>query len=422
MRRASGHFAHHRRATSMQRQVFAALVFAIAAAGATVGIVMWTFGGGSEWHGELSRAHAFVGHQLGAVWDDPPARRVLLRSASADLGIGLAASDADGRPLEAFGRTDCSRPLALRVPAHGPLQGRVRVCVDRFNARGPRWVTPLALAMSALVLWGVAGLWARRLARPLRELTRVARELGAGKLESRARLRHGARGEVGELGNALNEMAARIERQMADQRQLLAAVSHEMRSPLARLRLLVEIAREDRARDVLTEIEAELVEMDALVEDLLAGARLDFRAVTERELDPREIAARAAERLGAGAPPVEVLGEAGKLRADPTLLGRAIGALLDNARKHGGGAQVLRVRGTPGEVRFEVDDAGPGISAADLPHVFEPFYQGGSEAKARGVGLGLALVQRIAQAHGGRATAENLPGAGARVTIALPRR
>jgi signal transduction histidine kinase len=406
----------------MQRQVFAALVFAIAAAGATVGIVLWTFGGGGEWHGELARAHAFVGRRLAEVWDDPTARSNLLRSTAQELDISVLATDADGRRLEAFGRTDCSHPFEIRVPARGPLQGRVRVCVDRFTARGPRWVTPLALAMSALVLWGVAGLWARRLARPLRELTRVARELGAGKLESRARLRHGARGEVGELGNALNEMAARIERQMADQRQLLAAVSHEMRSPLARLRLLVEIAREDRARDVLTEIEGELVQMDALVEDLLAGARLDFRAVTESDLDPREIAARAAERLGADAPPVEVQGEAGELRADPTLLGRAIGALLDNARKHAGGAKILRVCGAPGEIRFEVDDAGPGISVADLPHVFEPFYQGGSEAKARGVGLGLALVQRIAQAHGGRATAENLPAGGARVAIVLPRK
>lgn len=416
-----GHFAHHRRATSMQRQVFAALVVAIVAAGATVGTVFWTFGGGSEWHDEVHRAHAFVGQRLAEVWDDPPARRALLRSAATELGIGVAARDAHGLRLETFGRTDCPRPLAIRVPSHGPLEGRVQVCMDRFTARSPRWVFPFALAMSALVLWGVAGLWARRLARPLRELTRVARELGEGKLESRARLWHGARGEVGELGHALNEMAARIERQMAEQRQLLAAVSHEMRSPLARLRLLVEIAREDRARDVLTEIEGELVEMDALVEDLLAGARLDFKAVTKSELDPREIAVRAAERLATDRPEIAIEGEPGKLRADPTLLGRAIGALLDNARKHGGGAKVLRVRATDREVRFEVDDAGPGIPTADLPHVFQPFYQGGSAAKARGVGLGLAIVQRIAQAHGGRALAENLPGGGARVAIVLPR-
>lgn len=411
----------HRRYKSMQRQVFGALVVAILAAGATVGLVLWTFGGGSQWRSEISRAHAFVGQQLAQVWHDPPKRAQLLRSASRELRIGVAATDASGRRLEQYGPTDCHRPFHLRVPAHGTKLGTVRVCLDRHVAAGPRWVMPLGLFLSVVVLWSIAGLWARRLARPLRELTRVARDLGAGKLESRARLRHGARGEVGELGHALNEMAARIERQLAEQRQLLAAVSHEMRSPLARLRLLVEIAREDRTRDVLGEIEAELVDMDALVEDLLAGARLDFKAIHKSPLDPAEVARRAAERLGADAPKVEIAEGAGELRADPTLLGRAIGALLDNARKHAGGAKVLRVVGTATEVRFEIDDAGPGIAPEDLPQIFEPFYQGGTEAKARGIGLGLAIVRRIATAHGGRAKAENLPGGGARVTIALPR-
>lgn len=416
------HHRRHRRPTSMQRQVFGALVVAIVAAGATVGLVFWTVGGGSQWRGDVARVERYFERRIAEVWDDPPARRDLFHDASRELGVAIVANDAQGRRLEAHGGPlRCPKPFSLRVPPEGPRRGEVLVCLDRRTMHPPHWSMPLALFLSVMVLWGVAGLWARRLARPLRELTRVANDLGAGKLESRARLWHGARGEVGELGHALNEMAGRIERQMAEQRQLLAAVSHEMRSPLARLRLLVEIAREDRDRDVLTEIESELVDMDALVADLLAGARLDFQALTRRELDPKQVAERAAQRLGADAPAVETVGDTGVMRADPTLLGRALGALLDNARKHAGGAKILRVRATAKEVRFEVDDAGPGFTAEDLPRVFEPFYQGGGEAQARGVGLGLAIVRRIAHAHEGRASAENLPGGGARVSIALPR-
>jgi len=428
-RHGPGHWHGHPnarrwRTRTMQRQIFAALVFAILAAGGTIGVLVWSLGGGQQWSVELARLETFFAGRIDQVWDDRPARHELLSAAARDLHLAVEAVDARGRTIDsAGGPADCAQPHVLRVPSTGPERGRVRICLGSGRMHPRRWVGMVATFSTIVVLWGLAGLWARRMSRPLRALTRVARELGEGKLESRVRLHHAARGEIGELGHALNEMASRIERQMADQRQLIAAVSHEMRSPLARLRLLVEIAREDQKRDVLTEIESELVEMDALVEDLLTGARLDFGAVNRRPLDPREVASRAAERLGDDAPAIEVAGEPGTVRADPTLLGRAVGALLDNARKHGGGVRSFRIRAESGEVRFEVEDDGPGFSAEDLPRVFEPFFQGsggGAEVRARGVGLGLAIVRRIAEAHGGRATAENLPTRGARVTIAIP--
>ena len=413
------------RTRTLQRQIFAALVFAILAAGGTIGVLVWTLGGGQQWTAELARMESFFAGRIADVWDQPPARHELLGAAARDLHLAIEATDERGRTIEsAGGPADCPQPHVLRVPPTGPRRGSVRICLGTNRLHPRRWVGGVAILSAVFVLWAVAGLWARRLARPLRALTRVARDLGEGKLESRVRLHHAARGEVGELGHALNEMAERIERQMADQRQLIAAVSHEMRSPLARLRLLVEIAREDGKRDVLTEIETELVEMDALVEDLLTGARLDFGAINRRPLEAREVADRAAQRLGADAPSVEVVGDPGSVRADPTLLGRAVGALLDNARKHGRGIRALRVRAEGSEIRFEVEDEGPGFSAEDLPRVFEPFFQGtggGAEVRARGVGLGLAIVRRIAEAHAGRAIAENLPGGGARVTIAIPR-
>jgi signal transduction histidine kinase len=270
-------------------------------------------------------------------------------------------------------------------------------------------------------LWLLAGLWARRMAQPLRELTLLARDLGEGRLDARARLRHGLTGEVGELTSAINEMAGRLEDKIRAERELLAGVSHELRTPLARARLLVELGRDNAAggRDVWGELEGELEEMDGLVGDLLASARVDFRALSARALD----GVAAARALLAKYPGVvlDAPEEPLSTRADATLLTRALSALLDNARKHAGGATKLSVWRDDGHVVFAIEDAGPGFSPEDLARAFEPFYRGNGQVhdEKRGVGLGLALVKRIAEAHGGRAFAENLPQGGARVGLRL---
>ncbi len=281
------------------------------------------------------------------------------------------------------------------------------------------WVKVMLLVAPLAVVWGLAGLWARRLARPLRELTQVARDLGDGKLERRARLRHDVRGEVGELTHAVNDMATRIEKQLRDQRELLAAVSHELRTPLARVRVLVEMGREGSARDVWGDVEAEVVEMDRLVGDLLASARLDFAALSARPLDAAEAARRALDRAALPDARLDAPGAPLEVSADATLLARALAALLDNARKHGGSHIVLRVAPRDGHVAFEVDDDGPGFAEEDLPHIFDAFYRAKREGSADGLGLGLSIVRRIAEAHRGRAHAQNLHP-GARITLELP--
>ncbi len=150
----------------------------------------------------------------------------------------------------------------------------------------------------ALILWVASGRVARRIARPLYQLTRAAQELGQGNLKARVAAERFGFDELAVLSHAFNDMAGRLERQRADERELLAAVSHELRTPLSRIRLLVEIGRQSAGPQprTLDEIEREAIEIDALVGELLASARLDFQAVTPKPLDAVEAARRALER------------------------------------------------------------------------------------------------------------------------------
>jgi two-component system, OmpR family, sensor kinase len=294
------------------------------------------------------------------------------------------------------------------------------------QARGADWRSlALVLLVAGGSLWAASGAIARRVMRPLVELERVAREIGQGKLSSRAAIDRGRDDELGVVAEAVNDMAARIEKQLAAQRELLATVSHEMRTPLAHLRVLVELAREElEDPHVADEMERELVEADALIGQLLASSQLDVAALRLTPLEANEVARRAAERAGL---PVDALAPApeGDLRfdGDPTLLARALANLLDNARKHGGGATALRVRRGARTVTFEVEDRGPGFRGVDPARAFESYSRGdgGDSGGGGGLGLGLALVRRIAAAHHGAAGAENLPAGGTRVWIELPR-
>jgi signal transduction histidine kinase len=213
-------------------------------------------------------------------------------------------------------------------------------------------------------------------------------------------------------------MAGRIEQQLQDQRELLAGVSHELRTPLSRVRLLLELGRSgaDLPR-TLDEVEGEVVEMDRLVGELLAGARMDFSAMTRVTLDARDVAARGLERAGLPPALLRVEAEQRSFQGDPTLLGRALANLLDNAARHGNGVVAVRVTGEPRALVFSVEDGGPGFARGEEAKLFQPFSRGTSASgrEQGGLGLGLALVRRIAEAHGGRAFAENRPAGGARV-------
>ncbi len=293
--------------------------------------------------------------------------------------------------------------------------------VGAFMDRGGRhsgWL----MALPAIALWVLSGRLARRIARPLDELVHVSGEIGRGNLSARAQLACGGIDEIAILARAINDMAGRIERQIAEQRELLAGVSHELRTPLARLRVLLDIARERGASaQTYDELERELLEMDRLVGELLASARLEFQAVAARPLDAVEVARRALERAGLAADKLSTDRPTLPFAGDPTLIARALANLLDNAVKHAGGVERLRVSSRLGFVDFEVLDRGPGIPPELLDGKWKPFVrpsEGAPEAPP-GLGLGLALVARIARAHGGSVQARNRDGGGAQLVLEL---
>jgi len=267
------------------------------------------------------------------------------------------------------------------------------------------WQLPIA----AVVLSVVSGMIAFQLTRPLLMVVRVAQDIGDGKLDTRLDVeRH--RGETRLLATAINDMAARIQQQVVDQRQLLAAVSHELRTPLGHMRVLIDTARATSDGKALSELECEVLVLDDLVGRLLASSRLEFGNLDCRPLDLGALVTDIATAAGVAPEAIEASGDV-CAAIDPTLLRRAVANLLDNARVHGGGAVAVRIERRAHQVAIEVDDAGPGVAADRRADAFRAFVP----SRAGGLGLGLALVSRIAVAHGGGAWITDRPGGGARV-------
>ncbi|MBJ6761769.1 HAMP domain-containing histidine kinase [Myxococcaceae bacterium JPH2] len=418
-----GRLGHYVRAR-LHRRLFMWFGASILVTSMLVGAVM-NLVGGTLWSQEAERMRHYVGNRFAEAWDVPAQRQALMEGIARDLNVSVELLDTSGAVIAHAGEPCHGPDISVPVERDGTRMGQARACYGNTRNR-PIWRFILPLALSATVLWAASGGIARKLARPVDILVRATQALGAGKLDVRASLDWHATGEFAELAEAFNDMAARIEKQVVDQRELLAAVSHELRTPLARMRVLTELLRDSGGSPrTLDQMDREVVELDALVGELLASSRLDFGQLTPKVLDGRELACRALERAGLAAEKLDVTAEEPGLVADATLLGRALVNLLDNARKHGGGAESLRMmpRGDA-EVAFCVDDRGPGLLPGEETRIFQPFYRkdrGGEAREAGSLGLGLALVQRIARAHGGETFAENRPGGGARVGFTVRR-
>ncbi len=319
-------------------------------------------------------------------------------------------------------------PESARSAERGPNRG---------EPSGPWGPLAIFFASGVLIVGSGAVLSWRWTARPLAELSAAARAVGAGKLEARARLSRS--GELGELGRRFDEMAERIEGLVMTQEELLANVSHEVRTPLARIRVALDIASEGdalAARGSLEEIAIDLGELEKMIEDILTATRMELQSgarrgtevpLRRRQLAPGSIVQQASERFRSRYPGrglnVHVAEPLPEILVDATLFRRVIDNLLDNAYKYSPGESpiTLDVVSDGGAVVFEVADRGMGISEQDLPRVFEPFFRV-ERSRSRGtggVGLGLTLAKRIVEAHGGSIRLDSGSGNGTRARVSV---
>ena len=291
----------------------------------------------------------------------------------------------------------------------------------------------MVLAVSFAILAITALLTARWIVRPVERLSRTARAIGTGDLTVRTRLERSD--EIGELGHQFDEMADRLANLLATERELLANVAHELRTPLSRIGVALDLAAEgdsDAAREALAEISIDVGELEVIVDDILTAMRFEVgRSMPLRRsvVTPGSIAAGAADRFrmrhGNRLLEISVADELPVLDVDPVLVRRVVDNLLANAHKYSPDLDTpiaLGVTRDGDRVVFTVRDRGIGIAAADLPRVFTAFFRG-DRSRSRetgGVGLGLTLAKRIVEAHGGTIEIASQPGAGTTVTFAIP--
>ena len=267
----------------------------------------------------------------------------------------------------------------------------------------------------------------RRLTRRLEQLQDHVTQLGEGDLD--ARLQVEGRDEISALARSFNRSAERIALLVKANRSLLANSSHELRSPLTRMRLALALLADNHPQieddRTYVEIRRSLNEMDQIIDELLTATRLQSTALVYRsgqpialwpiiEQEARQLAPALIELPPAAAPSAAA-------RVDPVLFRRVVRNLIENAVKYGDGRPITVTLERDEEwVELRVSDLGPGIPEAERERIFEPFYRRRGATEARGgVGLGLALVRQIAELHGGSAWCEAHSPQGSRFVCRL---
>ena len=283
--------------------------------------------------------------------------------------------------------------------------------------RGGPWPALLLMGLSFAATLAVGLAFTRTLARPLAGLATAARAAGQGDRAARVP-ETGAR-EVREAAAAFNDMQGRIARAEAERTRLVAALGHDLRTPISSLRIRAEMLEEagGTAGEDAGAMLATLDEMEVMAEGLMSYARGRGDAEPMEQFDLAPWLERLARERGAALGAMEHVA----VRARPVALSRAVGNLVDNALRYGGAATVTLAR-DGGEVVIAVEDDGPGIPEERLDDMLEPFVRGEASRSAQtgGAGLGLAIARAIAGELGGRLTLANRPGNGLRAEIRLP--
>ncbi|WP_303909217.1 ATP-binding protein [Thiohalomonas denitrificans] len=430
--------------SSLFTKIFLAFWLAAVLLGITLFALARLFG--SEVIEETEQRLAGQAVSAAALWETGGRHAVARWLHNLQPGTQPALVDAEGRPVL---RQPLPRHLARWLPrpmesgTHSVSSAHVLVVAALPDTSPPLYLVnevaaghlrilpvwtriPIAILITGLVSLGLAALVTRR----LRRLRRAAQALAAGDLN--ARVGHHGRDEVAALSRDFDQMADRLRDLLNGQQRLLRDVSHELRSPLARLRIALELAERGESRDkALVRIGKEADELERLIADVLSLARLESGQgqLEQRKLSlgdlVRQVAtdadfeARAKERTVRfeGGEKLVVFGDAVLLRS-------AVENVIRNAVRHTAeDSEVTVTLGREDESALvEVRDHGPGVPEEELAKLFRPFARVGEarDRKSGGYGLGLAISRRAVEAHGGGIYAENIEGGGLRVRISLP--
>lgn len=369
---------------------------------------------------------------VGAAWQlstDPPQlpiREVLIHNKAGEL-IGKAQTKPDrklgeGLEFDVQMLDGQNLHLVLPRPKRPPSNSWTRAPF------GFGWMLGLVALAVALGTYPIV----RRLTQRLEGLQRGVERWGDGDLSARVTVQ--GSDEVAFLAERFNHAAERIETLMDTQKSLLvshksllANASHELRSPLARIRMGLELMGDGAGSAQRAEISRSINELDQLIDEILLASRLDARQTDAEPFEMLDLTGLAAEECARVQAELGTAAQTHSLtvQGSPRLLRRLIRNLLENARRYGTGEISLELSqsgmGTRESVVIRVNDRGPGVPANQRERIFEPFYRlPGASEREGGVGLGLALVKSIAERHGGTVRCEDRPGGGASFVVELP--
>lgn len=289
----------------------------------------------------------------------------------------------------------------------------------------------LPIAAGSIVSLIFAAMLAWYFARPIRSLRKAFDEVAKGYLDTRlGDVLGGRKDELADLGHDFDHMATRLQGLMDTQRRLLHDVSHELRSPLARLQAAADLLQQqpERAAELIPRLERDTGRIDTLVGELLTLSRLDscMAPQMEEQIDLHELIEHIVSDASFEAEAKECsvqasLPEEISVKGNQELLFRALENVVRNAISHTpvGKRIFVTVNQSAGKCCIQIEDEGAGVLPSELANIFRPFVRGvGNEHS--GFGLGLAITQRIVLAHGGEVKASNRPSGGLRVEITLP--
>jgi two-component system, OmpR family, sensor kinase len=350
-----------------------------------------------------------------------PAREVIIRNETGDIlgQVKTRPLRIPGQGLEFQVEMNDGKTIIVQLPPRprGPGEGPP----GRPWARGPEgffWLLGLVALAVAIGTYPII----RRLTQRLEDLRAGVERWGEGDLS--ARIEERGTDELAFLAQRFNHAAARVEALLQSHKSLLANASHELRSPLARIRMGLELMEPGNSAASQEEIRRNIGELDQLIDEILLASRLDARESdvgTFEAVDLTGLAAEECARAGAELVP-SADGRPLVVQGVSKLLRRAVRNLLENARRYSSGPVTVELVREGAQAVVRVRDRGPGVPPAERERIFEPFYRlAGASERHGGVGLGLSLVRSITQRHQGSVSCESQEGGGACFVLRLPR-